>query len=313
MGQLISYLSSPKESPDFFIDLENATPSSPEDKQVYDEVAEILRAAPNYLELISNYKGCGELIRQAMSSPTKETEDAAWAAVVPCVEVQKQFYEYGTRIDDVVKLLFRGMSRSSSEQVLQDQQSLAKLLAQLFDFVLRFDEKKMSCPQIQNDFSYYRRTTSKIKGPRDESSGRMKDELANKISLFFASPTPMMRVVVDSTKKYLLDNPSTRVETLTQILALLANIFEGMVNRRKIEKPEMIEFVLRAMTGCLVLYDHVNPLGAFHKKSPIHVKRCIELLKKQPVPQDGLLNAIRYTTLHLNDKDTPSSVTALLA
>jgi len=42
-------------------------------------------------------------------------------------------------------------------------QALVKLLADLFDFVLRFDELKMATPVIQNDFSYYRRNARKKK------------------------------------------------------------------------------------------------------------------------------------------------------
>jgi hypothetical protein len=36
-------------------------------------------------------------------------------------------------------------------------------------------------------------------------------------------------------------------------------------------KPETNLFAARAMTGSIILFDHVHPLGAFHKKSPIQV------------------------------------------
>jgi hypothetical protein len=29
---------------------------------------------------------------------------------------------------------------------------------------------------------------------------------------------------------------------------------------------------MRAMTGAIILYDHLHPQGAFHKKSPINVR-----------------------------------------
>jgi hypothetical protein len=42
-------------------------------------------------------------------------------------------------------------------------QALAKQFAELLQFVLAFDEQKLKNPSIQNDFSYYRRTLSRLK------------------------------------------------------------------------------------------------------------------------------------------------------
>lgn len=42
-------------------------------------------------------------------------------------------------------------------------QALAKQFAEILHFVLKFDDLKMNNPAIQNDFSYYRRTLSKMK------------------------------------------------------------------------------------------------------------------------------------------------------
>ncbi len=44
---------------------------------------------------------------------------------------------------------------------LEARQALAKQLAHILDFVLRFDELKMKAPAMQNDFSFYRRTMSR--------------------------------------------------------------------------------------------------------------------------------------------------------
>lgn len=91
---------------------------------------------------------------------------------------------------------------------------------------------------------------------------------------------------------------------------------------------------LRAMVGSIILYDHVSEQGAFVKKSPINVcsssslfshiiltpskvKGCIHVLKTfTPTTDqstDGLLNALRFTTIHLNDPETPGSIKQLLA
>ncbi len=41
---------------------------------------------------------------------------------------------------------------------LDAHQALVKQFAKILDFVLKFDEAKMTTPAVQNDFSYYRRT-----------------------------------------------------------------------------------------------------------------------------------------------------------
>jgi len=57
------------------------------------------------------------------------------------------------------------------------------------------------------------------------------------------------------------------------------------------------------MTGSIVLYDHVSPLGVFHKKSPIPIKAVIQVLKRDFPGNDGiiLLNAIQFSTKHYKE------------
>jgi len=53
-------------------------------------------------------------------------------------------------------------------------------------------------------------------------------------------------------------------------------------------------FCLRAATGSIVLVDHIDDLGAFHKKSEINIRTLITQLKTfTEVKTDGLLNALR--------------------
>ena len=106
------------------------------------------------------------------------------------------------------------------------------------------------------------------------------------------------------------------------------------------------------MVSVIILYDHVSPQGAFHKNSAINVrvslearmavelqvadqtshtaplvptpragrplaqmKSSIKLIQAQgPGEQtDSLLNALRYTTKHMADADTPKQIKQLLA
>jgi len=251
---------------------------------------------------VGAYPSCSEQVRRAITTPTQDNEDAAWNAVLPAVDVLKELYEFSLELESAIPELLLTLSNDPS---LQTQQALAKQLADVLDFVIRFDEAKMANPAIQNDFSYYRRTLNRMKLSKKDMNISIRDELANRMSLFFAYPTPMMKALIDKL------NSSERVQAVASTLATMANACMRMVEMDTFETEPAILFCLRAMTGSVVLFDHIDDRGAFHKRSPILIRDCIELLADYPVA-DSLLNAIKYTTVHLNHYDTPLGVKQLL-
>lgn len=79
-----------------------------------------------------------------------------------------------------------------------------------------------------------------------------------------------------------------------------------------IEREETQLLVLRVMVGLIILYDHVHPVGAFARGSHIDVKGCVRILQAQtPNKSEPLLNALRYTTKHLNEENTPKTIKIL--
>jgi hypothetical protein len=57
------------------------------------------------------------------------------------------------------------------------------------------------------------------------------------------------------------------------------------------------------MVACIFIYDYLDGVGAFHKKSPIHIQDCIKTVKKiDPGNQEGLLNYFRYAHSHARPK-----------
>jgi hypothetical protein len=318
MGALASlFQREDKNTVDIFIDFENAAPTGDEEISIHKEVAMVLDRANGIVENLRNYTTtfkCEEAIRRAINSPGAETEKSAWEALIPAVEQLKDFYEFSLELDKVFPRLLITLCNSNANENLKNQQALAKQLADVFDFVLRFDDCKMVTPGIQNEFSYYRRTLNRMKLSKEEANAiKIKDELANRMSLFFAYPTPMMRSLADTTVKCLESgNGAVTKQSVIQGLALMANVCQDMVAKRKFANVQTNMFCLRAMTGCIILVDNVNEQGAFYKKSPINVKACIQALKGYTEsPTDGLLNAIRYSK-HINDPETPNNVKALL-
>jgi len=321
MGQLLSLISGADNAEKVFIDFERATPSD-EEKELHTAVAEVMAKAPAILDQLRKYAGCEEYIRRAITTPGPETEEAAWEAVLPAVDQLQEFYKFSIELDQCFPKLLVALCKNEHGPAargshLSNMQALAKQLADMFDFVLRFDDTKMVNPAIQNDFSYYRRTLNRMKLSKKDANIKIRDELANRMSLFFAYPTPMMKVLSETTARFLSTDQTVPRENVTSVLAALANVCHDMVENKKFQNEDFTMLSLRAMVGSIILYDHVSEHGAFVKKAPINIKGCIHVLKTfTPTTDqstDGLLNALRFTTIHLNDPDTPGSIKQLLA
>uniref|UniRef100_A0A8C5FBR4 CYRIA/CYRIB Rac1 binding domain-containing protein n=1 Tax=Gadus morhua TaxID=8049 RepID=A0A8C5FBR4_GADMO len=254
MGNLIKVLSRDIDNNggNFFLDFENAQPS-PAERQVWEEVNEVLTEALVVLTELQAYSGAGEEIRQAIQRPGEErVQEQAWAAVVPLVGKLKKFYQFSLKLECSLRSLLVALTRSGSSptQHLEQEQALARQFAQILHFTLRFDELKMTNPAIQNDFSYYRRTISRmrINNLSADEGNEVNNELANRMSLFYANATPMLKTLSDGTTKFVSD-----------------------------------------------------------------MKGCIRVLKEQPPSSvEGLLNALRYTTKHLNDDTTSKQIRNML-
>jgi len=311
MGKIMG--GSGQNAPDFVVDFENVKPSDDE-MGLYNQVETVLEKSSVILDKLLKYCGCEEFIRKAITTPGPETEETAWNAVLPAVDQLQEFFDYAMELETwFPKLLSALCKDTSGKNTLQNQQALAKQLASIFDFVLRFDDAKMTNPAIQNDFSYYRRTLNRMKISKKEMNIKIRDELANRMSLFFAYPTPMMKVVSDTTAKFLSTDTSISRESVGTALATMANVCQSMVANKRFQSDATNMFCLRAMTGAVILFDHVDPIGAFHRKTPINIKGVITTLKtytSSPTtsPTDGLLNALRFTTVHLNDPTTPNAI-----
>jgi len=315
MGHILSYLQSRQDYDEhLFIDFENAEPGTDEEKKIYAAVATVLDRGPRILERLRGYSGCEEFIRRAITTPGAETEEVAWEAIIPAVDQLKEFYDFSLDLESSFPKLLIALCKNDPKDSLASQQALAKQLADVLDFVLRFDDQKMVNPAIQNDFSYYRRTLNRMKMSKKDLNLTIRDELANRMSLFFAYPTPMMKVLSETTVKFLsADSSGVPRDNVVTALATIANVCHTMVDTRKFESPEVNLFCLRAMTGAIILYDHIHPNGAFTRKSQINIKGAVTLLKNYGPSIEGLVNALRFTTIHLNDPETPNSIKQLLA
>jgi len=118
----------------------------------------------------------------------------------------------------------------------------------------------------------------------------------------------MMKVLIDATT----DFDKNAKQRLILGLSLITNLCQKALTTDDGSKEKRTMLYLCAMTGCIILVDHLHDEGAFHKKSTIRIRSCITALKNATVSTDFLLNSLRFTTLHLNDETTMSAITKLL-
>ncbi|KAL5017396.1 hypothetical protein ScPMuIL_006985 [Solemya velum] len=325
MGNLLRILT--REEPaskcnDIFVDFENAAPTESEDP-TWTKVQTVLQDGHQILNSLQSYTGASEEIRQAISNPrSEEYQQQAWKAVCPLVQQLKVFYDFSSNLDNIVPELLAVLCSNelTPRQHLELQQALFKQFAEILDFVLKFDDLKMMNPAIQNDFSYYRRTLNRMKLATDDdcNDGVVTNEIANRMSLFYAEATPMLKTLGDSTSRFVSQHKEIPVENTTDCLSTMANICRVMIENpeycSRFTNEETKLFCLRVMVGVIILYDHVHPVGAFAKSSSIDVKSSIKVLKEQTAGRvELLLNALRYTTKHLNDETTSKTLKAMLA
>ncbi|XP_037075851.1 CYFIP-related Rac1 interactor A-like [Pollicipes pollicipes] len=306
---------------DIFLDFENAEPTESE-LETWTEVGRVLEESREMLSELQQYKGAAKEIREAIASPSDDSQERAWDAVVPLVLMLKRFYLFSLEIYRIVpRILFELCSGPMTPSIhLETQQALVKQFADILEFVLKFDEMKMNTPAVQNDFSFYRRTLNsqhyRLRGERPDTE--LDNDTANRMSLFYADATPMLKTLSEATSRFVREHKEIPVENTTETLGTM-----GKVCQRMLENPALIArfrreethlFILRVMVGLVILYDHVHPAGAFVKATSLDVKGCIKVLKEQPpANSDALLNALRYTTKHLNDENTPKQIKTLLA
>ena len=82
-------------------------------------------------------------IFQAITTPGPETEEAAWNAVLPAVDQLQEFYDFSIELENSFPKLLVALCKNDPKDSLANQQALAKQLADMFDFVLRFDDAKV--------------------------------------------------------------------------------------------------------------------------------------------------------------------------
>jgi hypothetical protein len=172
-----------------------------------------------------------------------------------------------------------------------------KQFSKLLEFVLKFDEMKMSNPALQNDFSYFRRASqrSRMSAPPlsaiaddnyaityEEIENAIPIEVTNAMTLFFAHATPMLQCMSAAVSCFVSDisNNASVANMTTDMLSMMAKVCQKMLDtpdlKSRIQNEATEMFILRVMVGIIILYDHVHPYGAFAKGTIQTFRNLIE-------------------------------------
>jgi len=101
MGSLLSLITNDhSKGVDIILNFEGAEPQTENEQKIHAAVAQVLDKGPAILEKLTNYPGCEEHIRKAITSPGPDNEDAAWNAVLPAVDQLKEFYDFSLELEE---------------------------------------------------------------------------------------------------------------------------------------------------------------------------------------------------------------------
>ncbi|KAJ3389733.1 Protein fam49a [Entophlyctis sp. JEL0112] len=289
----------------------------PEEMPIVRALADILSRSTELLESVRSYPGCSEAIRAAVGRPSQQTEEAVWRELEPAIMQLRAFYDYAQTLVTAIPIVLRFFASSTNiQESIERYQASTKKLADVLFFAHLFDEAKMMNSNFQNDLSYYRRALQKARMNGQKPSGgrgpRMliADDVANSMSMFYANPSPMLTTLIDGCKKIPASMPT---ENSAEFLSLLAAGCFNIISKQQMGNRSMVEYCLRVMVMCIVIYDHVNPGGVFAKGTAVDVRAYVNLITVYGGDiQAELLNGIRYSTIHFKDDNTPKKIQQML-
>jgi hypothetical protein len=287
-----------------YVDLSSAQPSEGE-REIYEKVTLLLTESEEIISILESMPTGAEEIRRALSNPTLENEMQAFNTTKECANFLYRTYNFANELSSAFSQIVTCLAQADDEKsAMEDNQASARMFCDILSFVLKFDEVKMRTPQLQNMFAYYRRNLMKH---ANDPELIVKDQDANFLSLYSAPACPMMTKLAQDLKQVLIGDMEKKI---CHMLATIANVCLQLL---KAENSEDInELCVRAMVATIVLYDQAVPSGVFMNTSGVNVKGAVSLVCKNFNEPRTLVNALRFSTIHLLDENTPSSILAHL-
>lgn len=264
-------------------------------QEAYESAERVVGEAGGLGDFLRTYRGNQALVQRAMARPSDmDVQQEAFEGMFPNVEAIKGFFELSREVDDTVGEIVGIVLRSGGADAGRIEADHAALLAQLallFEAVFLCDWAKMSKPEVQNDFSFYRRQLSKNKGAAS-SKVPVDDSEASAISMFLAQGNPLLASVTSNLAKS--DHAAA-----CRLLAVFANkaTNTAAAYKRDNVNDERVQTLLLSAVVAVAIYDRADGIGAFAKSSPVDVKKLVVALSRWDSElQPAALSTLQYST-----------------
>ncbi|OHT15036.1 putative protein FAM49B [Tritrichomonas foetus] len=298
---------------DVFIDLENPSSSNPTERQHADEISNLVNS--DLMQKFGNYRDAQAQTNAAISNPNEQTGTVAWDAVLPLVEFQGQVFDFASKTSQKFKELLDFLIASGKSQMAKNTQFLdidyeancviVNAICEIAQLVFYFDSTKMRLPKLLGDLSYFRRVVTRRPDYPDYEALYAK---STEMTMFYANSSPLFS---QCTSAIILSTEQDKSSFLTAISGLANSLISTIKNHKFSNEKTNIK-CLSGITFAILLYDHISTNGAFHQKSPIHVRDGLYALKTFSPRQTELINIIKYSSKHLSDDSTPANIKDML-
>ena len=249
-----------------------------------------------------------EPIRKALSSPSDAAlQQAAFSALLPNVKVIQNFYERSKEVAELVPIL---LGELSAPTALSSRPHLTYAFLVVLSKIHAIDARKMMCPGLQNDFSFYRRSVGKF-----TSQATVSETSAGQISMWIAESSPLTASLVSPLKKKLVADALSG-PALGRLSTLCAWILSKNAGTPSLASRSDVALLATAMTASFVLLDRCAARGAFHPASGVQLKKVVSTLcaleGDNAEVREQCKNGIKYSTVHYKDATTPAYVEEIM-
>lgn len=232
---------------------------------------------------------------------------------MPEIEKLVSFYDSSHVLMGVFKEIVVQMCNGDIGENLEEHNATSKLLADVLCYGYDFDQKVITISQVQNDFAYYKRVLSRIKTSTNSNNYyTIHSSKANDVSLFFARFSPLTSCFAKCCNQLLsTDNNDELRNKLMELFSKYALLCHSIVCNVAYENLSV--YCVKVLASSIVLYDNVDPTGAYVRSSRINVYNLVKgMLSHHNGETLSALSFITRTSPNFNSPSTPKVVKSLI-
>ncbi len=238
-----------------------------------DEAERFLKHSSRVLAEFSRLGSSAGLVRNAIALPSDDSEQRALDAVSQGVLKAVRWHAYVEQAGQLLADTTRALMAPGN--TVASQLARGRVLARLLNFMLRFDEFKRSCPQVQNELAYYRRNY----GPLSMHGAVINANQARGMSSFYSEWQPCRKFFGQMLGSVAQGDRSSGAAVCTLLAALTHACAFRAVDLGRMSDEAQALHALRAMTGAFVLHSQlIQTVGNPGSGAWVRLGHCTQAL-----------------------------------